>query len=34
MGILKWLNSTDHKVISLSWLITWLVMFYLAGGWR
>jgi cytochrome c oxidase subunit 1 len=30
-GILKWLTSTDHKVIGLSYMITSLVMFYLAG---
>jgi cytochrome c oxidase subunit I len=30
-GILKWLTSTDHKVIGLSYMITSLVIFYLAG---
>ncbi|HEY3843718.1 MAG TPA: cytochrome c oxidase subunit I [Acidimicrobiales bacterium] len=30
-GILKWLTSTDHKVIGLSYMITSIVMFYLAG---
>jgi cytochrome c oxidase subunit 1 len=30
-GILKWLTSTDHKVIGLSYMITSVVMFYLAG---
>ncbi|MHB1775292.1 MAG: cytochrome c oxidase subunit I [Acidimicrobiales bacterium] len=30
-GILKWLTTTDHKVIGLSYMITSLVMFYLAG---
>src|ERR1017187_10804162 len=30
-GILKWLTSTDHKVIGMSYMITSLVMFYLAG---
>jgi len=30
-GILKWLTSTDHKVIGVSYMITSLVMFYLAG---
>jgi cytochrome c oxidase subunit 1 len=30
-GMLKWLTSTDHKVIGLSYMITSLVMFYLAG---
>jgi cytochrome c oxidase subunit I len=31
-GILKWLTSTDHKVIGLSYTITSLVMFVLAGA--
>ena len=30
-GILKWLTSTDHKVIGMSYMITSLVLFYLAG---
>ena len=30
-GILKWLTSTDHKVIGLSYMLTSLVMFYFAG---
>jgi hypothetical protein len=30
-GMLKWLTSTDHKVIGLSYMITSLVMFYFAG---
>jgi cytochrome c oxidase subunit 1 len=30
-GILKWLTSTDHKIIGLNYMITSLVMFYLAG---
>jgi cytochrome c oxidase subunit 1 len=30
-GVLKWLTSTDHKVIGMSYMITSLVMFYLAG---
>jgi cytochrome c oxidase subunit 1 len=30
-GVLKWLTTTDHKVIGLSYMITSLVMFYLAG---
>ncbi|HEX4082470.1 MAG TPA: cbb3-type cytochrome c oxidase subunit I, partial [Acidimicrobiales bacterium] len=30
-GILKWLTTTDHKVIGLSYMITSLVLFYLAG---
>jgi len=29
--VLKWLTTTDHKVIGLSYMITSLVMFYLAG---
>ena len=29
--MLKWLTSTDHKVIGLSYMITSLVIFYLAG---
>jgi cytochrome c oxidase subunit I len=31
-GILKWLTSTDHKVIGLSYTITSLVMFVIAGA--
>jgi cytochrome c oxidase subunit I len=31
-GILKWLTSTDHKVIGLNYMITSLVMFFIAGG--
>ena len=30
-GILKWLTSTDHKVIGLSYMITSVVIFYMAG---
>ena len=30
-GLLKWLTTTDHKIIGLSYMITSLVMFYLAG---
>ena len=30
-GILKWLTSTDHKVIGLSYTITSLIMFVIAG---
>jgi cytochrome c oxidase subunit 1 len=30
-GILKWLTSTDHKVIGMSYMITSLVLFYVAG---
>jgi cytochrome c oxidase subunit 1 len=30
-GILKWLTTTDHKVIGLSYTITSLVMFLIAG---
>ena len=30
-GILKWLTTTDHKIIGLSYMITSLVIFYLAG---
>ena len=30
-GILKWLTSTDHKVIGLSYMITAIVIFYLSG---
>jgi cytochrome c oxidase subunit 1 len=31
-GLLKWLNSTDHKVIGRSYLVTSFVFFLLAGG--
>ncbi|HEX4540514.1 MAG TPA: hypothetical protein VH112_09735, partial [Acidimicrobiales bacterium] len=30
-GILKWLTSTDHKVIGLSYMITAIVVFYISG---
>ncbi|HXQ18746.1 MAG TPA: cytochrome c oxidase subunit I [Acidimicrobiales bacterium] len=30
-GILKWLTSTDHKVIGMSYMITSIVVFYIAG---
>ena len=30
-GMLKWLTSTDHKVIGLSYMITSIVLFYFAG---
>ncbi|HUY86722.1 MAG TPA: hypothetical protein VMU77_06375, partial [Acidimicrobiales bacterium] len=30
-GILKWLTSTDHKVIGKSYTITSIVLFLLAG---
>jgi cytochrome c oxidase subunit 1 len=30
-GLLKWMTSTDHKVIGLSYMITAIVIFYLAG---
>src|ERR1017187_3297515 len=30
-GVLKWLTSTDHKVIGMSYMITSLVVFYIAG---
>src|SRR5271154_3214624 len=30
-GILKWLTSTDHKVIGLSYMITAVVIFYISG---
>jgi cytochrome c oxidase subunit 1 len=30
-GILKWLTSTDHKVIGMSYMITSLALFYVAG---
>jgi cytochrome c oxidase subunit I len=30
-GILKWLTSTDHKVIGMSYMITSIVVFYMAG---
>jgi cytochrome c oxidase subunit 1 len=30
-GILKWLTSTDHKVIGMSYMITSVIIFYIAG---
>jgi cytochrome c oxidase subunit 1 len=30
-GLLKWLTTTDHKIIGLSYMITSIVVFYLAG---
>ncbi len=30
-GILKWLTSTDHKVIGQSYMITSLILFFIAG---
>jgi cytochrome c oxidase subunit I len=30
-GVLKWLTSTDHKVIGMSYIITSVILFYLAG---
>ena len=30
-GLLKWLTSTDHKVIGKSYMITSLVLFFIAG---
>ena len=30
-AIFKWLTSTDHKVIGMSYMITSLVLFYVAG---
>ncbi|HUI01935.1 MAG TPA: cytochrome c oxidase subunit I [Acidimicrobiales bacterium] len=30
-GILKWLTSTDHKLIGMNYMVTSLVMFFLAG---
>src|SRR5580700_8350533 len=30
-GILKWLTSTDHKVIGMSYMITSIILFYIAG---
>jgi cytochrome c oxidase subunit 1 len=31
-GLVKWLTSTDHKVIGLSYLVTSVIMFFLAGA--
>ena len=30
-GPLKWLTSTDHKLIGMNYMVTSLVMFFLAG---
>jgi cytochrome c oxidase subunit 1 len=30
-GILKWLTSTDHKLIGMNYMVTSLVLFFLAG---
>jgi cytochrome c oxidase subunit 1 len=30
-GLLKWMTSTDHKVIGLNYIVTSLVMFFFAG---
>ena len=30
-GLVNWLTSTDHKVIGISYMITSIVIFYLAG---
>ena len=30
-GLLKWLTSTDHKVIGKSYMITSLVLLFIAG---
>jgi cytochrome c oxidase subunit 1 len=30
-GLLKWMTSTDHKVIGMNYIVTSLVMFFLAG---
>jgi cytochrome c oxidase subunit 1 len=30
-GLLKWMTSTDHKVIGMNYMVTSLVMFFLAG---
>ena len=31
-GLVKWLTSTDHKVIGLSYLVTSITMFFFAGA--
>ncbi len=31
-GILKWITTTDHKVIGMSYMITSLVVFFIAGS--
>jgi cytochrome c oxidase subunit I len=30
-GLLKWMTSTDHKLIGMNYMVTSLVMFFLAG---
>ncbi len=30
-GLLKWLTTTDHKVIGISYMVTAVVLFYIAG---
>ncbi len=30
-GLMKWLTTTDHKIIGLSYMITAIVLFYIAG---
>jgi cytochrome c oxidase subunit I len=30
-GLMKWLTTTDHKVIGLSYMITALILFFIAG---
>ncbi|HML00071.1 MAG TPA: cbb3-type cytochrome c oxidase subunit I, partial [Acidimicrobiales bacterium] len=30
-GLLKWMTSTDHKVIGMNYIVTSLVMFFFAG---
>jgi cytochrome c oxidase subunit 1 len=30
-GILKWITSTDHKLIGMNYMVTSLIMFFLAG---
>ncbi|MGH8981369.1 MAG: cbb3-type cytochrome c oxidase subunit I, partial [Acidimicrobiales bacterium] len=30
-GLMKWITTTDHKVIGLSYMITAIVIFYIAG---
>ena len=30
-GLLKWMTSTDHKVIGMNYMVTSIVVFFLAG---
>ncbi|MGH9028200.1 MAG: hypothetical protein ACRDV4_01070 [Acidimicrobiales bacterium] len=30
-GLLKWMTSTDHKVIGMNYMVTSLSMFFFAG---